>query len=223
MLHKRIAWAVAVLAVAWPITSPGGREAWAVHEVGHLRVLPEESRIEFVASYSFVSHHLNIGGEIEGLLNVRSGEARTNLANPTKGTFAEIVIDPRSLDTGNRWRDERLKEQYLEVEKFPEIRFRVTKLTRSRGFADLVEKSDLTLEGRLTLHGATRQIVVKGRRVNNNRRVVVDGEAVVPMSRFGMKLPKAPPFLTGRDDVKVRFHIVLKGSLGKGGHDALSQ
>ena len=139
MLHKRIAWAVAVLAVAWPITSPGGREAWAVHEVGHLKVVPEESRIEFVASYSFVSHHLNIGGEMEGRLNVRSGEARTNLANPTKGTFAEIVIDPRSLDTGNRWRDEQLRNDYFEVEKFPAIWFRLTKVRGSRGSPDLHE------------------------------------------------------------------------------------
>ena len=220
MLHKRIAWAVAVLAVAWPITSPGGREAWAVHEVGHLKVVPEESRIEFVASYSFVSHHLNIGGEIEGLLNVRSGDARTNLANPTKGTFAEIVIDPRSLDTGNRWRDEQLRNDYFEVEKFPAIWFRLTKVRGSRGSPDLHEQSDLTLEGRLTLHGVTRILVTKARVARKDRRVVVDGETVVPMSRFGMKLPQSPLFLTGRDDVKVKFHIVLKGSLGKGGEDA---
>lgn len=215
MLLKRIALAVAVLAVVWPITSPVGREAWAVHEVSRLKVVPEESRIEFVASYSFVSHHLNIGGEIEGRLSVRSGEARTNLTDLAKGTSAVMVIDPHSLDTGNRWRDEQLRKIYFEEDKFPAIWFRLTRVRGSRGSQNLGEGNEATLEGRLTLRGVTRILVTKARVARKNRRVMVDGETFVPMSRFGMKLPKAAPFLTGRDDVKVKFHIVLEEPAGK--------
>ncbi len=215
MLPKRIVLAVAFFAVAWPITSPGGRGAWAVHEVSRLKVVPEESRIEFAASYSFVSHHLNIGGEIEGLLKVRSGEARTNLTDLAKGTSAVMVIDPHSLDTGNRWRDEQLRKIYFEEDKFPAIWFRLTGVRGFRGSQDLGEGNEPTLEGRLTLHGVTRKVVTRARVARKDRRVVVDGETVVPMSRFGIKLPKAPPFLTGRDDVKVKFHIVLEEPTGK--------
>ena len=188
-----------------------GWEAWAVHEGGRLRVLPEESRVEFVASYSFVSHHLNIGGEMQGLLKIRSGDSNMNIVDPAKGKPVEIVIDARSMDTGNRWRDTRIKNEYLEVEKFSEIRFRLTRVEGIHGLRDIGEGSNRTVEGWLTLHGVTRRIMTKARLANRDRRIMVDGETTVPMSRFGMKLPKAPPFLTGRDDVKVKFHIVLEG------------
>ncbi len=207
MLFKRIVFAIAFLGSAGPF----GWDAWAVDEVSHLKVVPEESRIEFVASYSFVSHHLNIGGEIEGRLSVRSGDARANLSDPAKGTSAVMVIDPRSLDTGNRWRDEQLRKIYFEEDKFPAIWFSLTKVRGSRGSQDLGEGSEPTLEGRLTVHGVTQKVVTKARVTRRDRRIVVDGNTVVPMSRFGMKLPKALPFLTGRDDVRVTFHIVLEG------------
>lgn len=207
MLFKRIVFAIAFLGLACPFRW----DAWAVHEVSRLKVVPEESRIEFVASYSFISHHLNIVGEIEGRLSVRSGEVKANPSDPAKGTSGVMVIDPHSLDTGNRWRDEQLRKTYFEEDKFPAIWFSLTKVRGSRASQDLGQESERTLEGRLTLHGVTQKVLTKARVARKDRRIVVDGETVVPMSRYGMKLPKSPPFLTGRDDVRVKFHIVLEG------------
>ncbi len=210
MLRKRITRATILFGVAWLLTAPVGPEALAAGEVVRLRVVPEETRIDFVNGYSFLSHHLKIGGEITGRLNVRSGDAGAALTDPIRWVWVEIVIDPRSLDTGNRWRDEVLRKEYLDVEKYPEIRVRLTRVTDVRGPLSAREGRDQSLEGRLTLHGVTREVVAKARGVSKDRRVAVDGETTVQMTSFGMKLPELPPFLRARDEVNVRFHVVLE-------------
>lgn len=196
--------------VAWLLACAVAEDARALEEVARLRVVPEETRIDFVSSYSFLSHHLNIGGEVTGRLSIRSGDARANLSDPTREASAELVIDPRSLDTGNRWRDEVLRKEYFEIEKYPEIWVRVTRVTDSGPSPDLREGSEFGLEGSLTLHGVTREVVTKARMVEKNSRVVVDGQTAVRMTGFGMKLPELPPFLHARDEVRVKFHVVLE-------------
>lgn len=210
MPRTRITRATVLFWVAWLLTRLVGQEALALEEVARLRIVPEETRVDFVDGYSFLSHHLKIGGEVTGRLNVRSGDAGATLTDPIRWAWAEIVIDPRSLDTGNRWRDEVLRKEYFEVEKYPEIRMRLTRVTDVRGPPSTREGSDQSLEGRLTLHGVTREVVTKARGVRKDRRVVVDGETTVQMTSFGMKLPELPPFLRARDEVNVKFHVVLE-------------
>lgn len=200
----------AAVLVAWLLAAVAGENARALDEVARLRVVPEETRIEFVSSYGFLSPHLNIGGEVTGRVSVRSGDARANLADPTREASAEMVIDPRSLDTGNRWRDEVLRKEYLEVERYPEIRVRVTGVRDFRRSPDLGEGDDLSLEASLTLHGVTREVVTKTRKVERDGGVVVEAEATVRMTDFGMRLPELSPFLRARDEVRVEFHGVLE-------------
>lgn len=194
---------------AWQAASLVGQGALAF-DIARLMVVPEKSHITFSVPYSFINPARWVLGVIEGRLNVRSGDVRVSFIHPSKGGSAEVVIDPSSVNTGNGWRDGVLREEYFEVERYPEIRFRMTELKSSNGSSNAPEMSDLVLKGLLTLHGITREVTVPAKAARKDQQVTVDGEAAVRMSDFKMSLPEWGLFLRSYDDVKVKFHVVLE-------------
>ncbi len=209
---NRIAAAVVLNALAWLLLGSGGSAAAARQGLTSLKVVPEESRFDFAAPYSFLSYHLGISGIVEGQFSVRSGDAEVDLTDPRKGASVDLIIDPSSLTTGNRWRDGVLKKEFLEIERYPEIRFTLTRVREFRRSANPRNVANFVAVGSLSLHGITREIVVTGKETKNGRQVFIDGETTLSMSSYGVKLPELPPFLRGHDEIKVRFHVVLEAS-----------
>jgi polyisoprenoid-binding protein YceI len=81
----------------------------------------------------------------------------TITADPEQLTAGSVVVEVQtaSIDTDNEKRDGHLRSpDFFDVEKFPTMTFRSTKL-------ELIG-SDLTLTGDLTLHGVTKPVVLKG-------------------------------------------------------------
>lgn len=209
---KRIGAALFLIGTAWLIISSGGHAALASEGLTALKVVPEKSRLDFVAGYSFLSHHLGIIGNLEGRFNAPSGNANMNLTDPGDRASADLIIDASSLSTGNEWRDRVLKKEYLEIERYPDIRFTLTRVGEFSRSSNSGNAADLVVKGSLTLHGVTREIVAKAKEVKKGRQVLVEGETTVRMTNFGMKLPELSPFLRGQDQVTVRFHVVLEPS-----------
>lgn len=102
----------------------------------------------------------------------------------------------------------------MEIEKYPEIRFKLTELKSSNRSSNSPELSDLFLRGFLTCHGVTREITVPAQAVRKDKQVMVDGEAAVRMTDFKMSLPEFGLFLKSHDDVKLKFHLVLEAVKG---------
>jgi polyisoprenoid-binding protein YceI len=99
-----------------------------------------------------------------------------------EGTFAEIggvitrdqadlgrsavavVIRADSISTGNRKRDAHLRSQdFLDVERYPEIRFQSDRVERGR------DRDTLRLTGQLTICGKSREIVIEVTEVDQSR------------------------------------------------------
>lgn len=209
---RRIGTAFVLISMACLLIGSGGHPALAGEGLTYLNVVPEETRFDFVAGYSFLSHHLGISGIVEGQFNAPSGDANVNLTEPTKGASADLTIDASSLSTGNEWRDGVLMKEYLEIERYPEIQFKLTRVREFSRSSNSGNAADLVVEGSLTLHGVTREIVAKANETKKGRQVLVDGETTVRMTSFGMKLPELRPFLQAQDQVTVRFHVVLEAS-----------
>jgi polyisoprenoid-binding protein YceI len=67
------------------------------------------------------------------------------------GSSVEATIDLASIETGNEPRDNHLRSaDYLEVEKYPTMRYRSTGVRQTDG--------GWVVDGELTLHGVTRQV-----------------------------------------------------------------
>jgi polyisoprenoid-binding protein YceI len=104
---------------------------------------PAHTRIGFSARHMMVSKVRGRFGEFTGSLTVAD--------DPFQST-AEAVIKTASLDTGNADRDGHLSGgDFLNVEKFPEITFRTTRVTGRQGHV-------FTVLGDLTIKDVTREV-----------------------------------------------------------------
>ncbi|HXL73049.1 MAG TPA: YceI family protein [bacterium] len=131
-----------VLAFIW-----GGFSAAAVSQAAVYKIDPDHSSITFKVK------HLTIS-TVMGKFSKFSGTFNFDEKNPTHSKV-EVTIDPASVDTGVKGRDDHLRsDAFFEVETYPTATFKSTKVSE---FTD----SDFTIEGNLTLHGVTKPVVLK--------------------------------------------------------------
>ena len=115
----------------------GDRATWTID--------PSHSTIEFVAKHMMITTVKGRFAEFEG--TVVADE--TNLADST----VEVTMKAASLDTRSDQRDAHLRSpDFLDVERFPEVTFRSTRIEGT--------KHEFQLVGDLTIRGVTRPITL---------------------------------------------------------------
>lgn len=106
---------------------------------------PAHSAAEFKVRHMMIS---NVRGNFSGI----TGSLKLAEADVTKSAV-EASIDATSLNTRDSQRDGHLKSaDFLDVEKFPKLSFKSTRINRD-------SDGDLKVEGELTIHGVTRNVV----------------------------------------------------------------
>lgn len=109
-----------------------------------LKPVDEGSKVKFVIK----NFGINTGGTFSGL----NGTISFDPANPTASSF-DVSADAKTVDTDIEARDNHLrKEEYLNVEKFPTINFKSTKVTKTNS-ADF-----LYMFGNIIIKGVTKEI-----------------------------------------------------------------
>jgi polyisoprenoid-binding protein YceI len=107
---------------------------------------PSHAHAQFKVKHMMIS---NVKGEFTGV----SGKLELNSEDIGKSSV-EAVIDTRTLNTREPQRDAHLKSaDFFDVEKFPTIAFKSTLVSK-------LNDSELAVEGDLTMHGVTRQVVL---------------------------------------------------------------
>jgi polyisoprenoid-binding protein YceI len=92
--------------------------------------------------------------KITGKFAAVSGVVNIDRANPTASSV-DLVIKTESIDTGVANRDKHLRSaDFFDVEKFPDITFKSTKV------APTSKKDVYDVTGDFTMHGVTKQITV---------------------------------------------------------------
>ncbi len=102
---------------------------------------------------SFSARHLMVT-KVRGRFPVTAGKL-VIATDPTESSV-EATIDVAGVDSGDPKRDEHLRSaDFFDVEKYPSITFRSTKVT---------DKGDgeFTLEGELTVAGNTHPVILRG-------------------------------------------------------------
>ncbi len=106
---------------------------------------PAHSSVQFSIRHLMIS---NVRGTFTGV----KGTVVYDSDNPS-GTSIEAEIDSSSINTLEEKRDAHLKTaQFLDVEKFPAIKFRSTSVEK--------QGDGLKVTGDLTLHGVTKPVVL---------------------------------------------------------------
>jgi polyisoprenoid-binding protein YceI len=123
---------------------------------GELAIGADDYTFDLVhSSVSFKARHLDISW-IHGRFNEVEGKFSLDRKDPAKSTF-ELTIKADSVDTGNKARDEHLRQpDYFDTKQFPTITFKSTSVKAIEGGYELT--------GDFSMHGKTKKITfpVKG-------------------------------------------------------------
>lgn len=93
---------------------------------------------------------------MHGRIDVKSGTIR--IAPNGGDSQVSVTLDPASVNTGNKARDEHLRDMdgFFNVKKHPSMKFESTSVT----FDDDDDADEATVEGNLTMHGVTRPVTL---------------------------------------------------------------
>ena len=100
----------------------------------------------------FSVRHLTITN-VQGRFNKLKGTIQYDPTAPAK-TPIQATIDATTLDSGVEPRDKDVRDNYLEVEKFPTITFQSKR-------AEPAGPGKINVTGDLTIHGVTKEVVLQ--------------------------------------------------------------
>jgi polyisoprenoid-binding protein YceI len=133
------------------------------------------------SSVSFKARHLDISW-IHGRFNEVEGKFSLDRENPGKSSF-ELSIKADSVDTGNKARDEHLRQpDYFDAKQFPTIDFKSTSVKATPKGYEVI--------GNFTMHGQTKPITIVlegGKEIDfrGTKRVGFSTDFSVKRSDFG--------------------------------------
>lgn len=136
-----------------------------------------------------------------GRFNEFSGKVAWDAAKPEASTL-ELSIDPASVDTHNKDRDDHLrKPDFFSVKEFPAVTFKSTKVAK---------KGDkLEVTGELELHGVKKTITVPVEHVgtaDTERGSKAGFEATIDIKRSDFGMSYGLPDALG-DDVRIMISL----------------
>ncbi len=143
----------------------------------------------------------DFGGDVQFTPGQELKDARLHLT--VRADSLEVVDDIPEKDRQEI--NQRINQQVLEADRFPEIVFECFRVTGS-GNAD---RYWLVLNGELTLRGITRTLPVSLRLVVNHDSLRASGEFTVRQSEYGMSpISAAGGTIRVKDELRCTFDVV---------------
>jgi polyisoprenoid-binding protein YceI len=130
---------------------------------------------------------------------------------PPQIAKAKVIIEAASLETGNSDRDADMRNDFLEVRRFPTIEFSVTELLTPRSIAGGAEW-DLVLQGQLMVHGITRDVKVPATISLGSDRVTARGQIRLDIRDYHIRVPRLL-LIPMKSEVLVGFAVVAQPAM----------
>ena len=152
------------------------------------------SKVRFVIK----NFGINTGGTFEGL----AGSIIFDPANLAGASFS-VSVDAKSVDTDLEARDNHLrKEEYFDVEKYPKITFRSTKITTTN------KEGYLFMFGVITIKNISKEISFPFQQTSKDGGVLFEGEFKLNRLDFGV----GGKSFSMSDELNVELSIFAKKS-----------
>jgi polyisoprenoid-binding protein YceI len=118
----------------------------------------------------------------------------------------ELLVDVDSGDSGSHMRDQKMKKDVLESEKYPQAFFHPTRIT---GFTSAAAQ-EIIAEGTFNIHGTDHPLTLKIQLQLAAASATARTQFVIPYVAWGMKDPSV---LMLRVAKEVRVDVVARGSV----------
>jgi polyisoprenoid-binding protein YceI len=137
-----------------------------------------------------------------------TGAFRLRPGSPPQLADATVTIDAASLDTGHPERNADMRQDFLEVGRFPTIEFRVSELLAPHPTGKPASW-DLVLQGQLTVHGITRDVKVPMTVTLAAEQVTARGQTYLDMRDYNIRVPRLL-LIPMNSEVLVGFEVVAR-------------
>jgi len=152
------------------------------------------SKVRFVIK----NFGINTGGTFEGL----AGTITFDPANLANASF-NITVDAKTVDTDLEARDNHLrKEEYFDVEKYPKVSFKSTKITTTN------KDGYLFMFGVITIKNISKEISFPFKQTSKDGGILFDGEFKLNRLDFGV----GGKSFSMSDELNVELSIFAKKS-----------
>jgi len=134
------------------------------------------------------------GGTFSGL----KGTVVFSPADPSNAKI-DVSVDATTINTGNSLKDTHAKgEEWLNVEKFPLVKFSSTAITK--------ENDHYLIDGKMEIHGVSKSVKVPVKYEEKNGKGIFTGEFTINREDYGVTGSGIKAKMVG-DNVKVSFNI----------------
>lgn len=152
----------------------------------------EGSKVKFVIK----NFGINTGGTFDGL----KGSISFDAANLSTASF-NVTVDAASVDTDMDARDKHLrKPEYFDVEKYPTISFKSSKITKTN------KEGYLYMFGTITIKGVSKEISFPFTQVAKDGGILFDGEFKLNRRDFGV----GGKSFSMADELTVQLQVLAK-------------
>ena len=152
------------------------------------------SKVRFVIK----NFGINTGGTFEGL----AGSVVFDPANLAGASF-NVSVDAKTVDTDMEARDNHLrKEEYFDVEKYPKLSFRSTKITTTN------KEGYLFMFGVITIKNVSKEISFPFKQTSKDDGILFEGEFKLNRLDFGV----GGKSFSMSDELNVELSIFAKKS-----------
>ena len=156
--------------------------------------IDEGSKVHFVIK----NFGINTGGNFDGL----SGTISFDLSNIFATSF-DVSVQTKTVDTDIQARDNHLrKAEYFDVEKYPTIQFKSTKVTTTN------KPEYLYVFGNITIKGVTKEVAFPFTYKTKNDGYVFEGEFKLNRLDFGV----GGKSFSLSDELRVELSVFAKKS-----------
>src|SRR5262249_22010250 len=122
-------------------------------------------------------------------------------------TAATVQVDMTTLTSDEAQRDDQMRHQALETQRFPTATFKLTAPIALGAVPTAGEKIAVRATGDLTLHGTTRQVVFPLEASRSGAIIVVTGSVDVKFADFGIAKPTSFKVLSVEDHGLIELQL----------------
>ncbi len=148
---------------------------------------------------------------VVGTTNEVAGEVLVDFDDPANSRLGDIVVNVRTLTTGNDFRDRAIRGPILNSAS-DEFEFATFVPSSIDGIPDAVTVGDaltLVVNGDFTVAGVTSPVSFDvGLTLTSETQISVSGTATVSRSEFGLTIPNAPGVANVSENVVLGFRFV---------------
>ena len=189
---------------AAPATSSGGAASGA----RTFTIVPEQTEASYEVQEQFLNRDLP--SQAIGKTNAVTGELQLSLNGKPSGKVTNITVDLRTLTSNESRRDNRIRQQWLESQKYP---YAVFTSTDAQGIPEsYTEGQDVSFKliGDMTVHNVTKPVTfdVTGKLVGDT--ITGSAKTQILMKDFGIDPPSIAGMLTVKDGVTITINFTAK-------------